>query len=42
MASAAQRRSGGLVFFSTAFIVFWLMLAIGPFIWTLWGSFKFR
>lgn len=40
MASAAQRRSGGLVFFSTAFIVFWLMLAIGPFIWTLWGSFK--
>ncbi|MXX88831.1 MAG: carbohydrate ABC transporter permease [Boseongicola sp. SB0677_bin_26] len=40
MASVAQRRSPGLIFFSTAFIVFWLMIATGPFIWTVWGSFK--
>ena len=40
MASVAQRRSPGLAFFSTAFVVFWLMIAAGPFIWTVWGSFK--
>jgi len=40
MASPAQRRSPGFVFFSSAFIVFWLMIATGPFIWTVWGSFK--
>ena len=40
MASAAQRRPFSLAFFGTAFVVFWLMLAAGPFVWTVWGSFK--
>ncbi len=40
MASAAQRRPFGLAFFASAFVVFWLMIAAGPFIWTVWGSFK--
>ena len=40
MASVAQRRPASLVFFSTGFVVFWLMIATGPFIWTVWGSFK--
>ena len=40
MSSIAQRRSGSLAFFSTAFVVFWLMIAVGPFLWTVWGSFK--
>jgi multiple sugar transport system permease protein len=40
MHNAANQRSGFLVFFSTGMIVFWLLLATGPFIWTVWGSFK--
>lgn len=40
MASAAQRRSSGLIFVSTGFVILWLILAAFPFVWTLWGSFK--
>ena len=40
MSSKAAQRSTTLAFFSTAFVVFWLMIAIGPFVWTVWGSFK--
>ena len=40
MASSAQRRPFGLAFFASAFVVFWLMIAAGPFVWTVWGSFK--
>ena len=40
MAAAKDRRSSFLIFFSTGLIVLWLMIAMGPFIWTVWGSFK--
>lgn len=40
MAAAAYRRSPVLVVVSTAFVVFWLIAAGFPFLWTLWGSFK--
>ncbi|MEM9049655.1 MAG: carbohydrate ABC transporter permease [Pseudomonadota bacterium] len=40
MANAATRRSRGLVLFSTGFILLWLVIAAGPFLWTVWGSFK--
>ncbi len=40
MASAARRRPAGLAFLATAFVAFWLMIAAGPFVWTVWGSFK--
>lgn len=40
MAAAAQRHSTMLVLFSTAFVILWLMIASGPFLWTFWGSFK--
>lgn len=40
MTTAAQRRSTGLVFLSTGFILIWVLLAAFPFVWTLWGSFK--
>jgi len=40
MASAANRTPRLLAWFATSMIVFWLMVAIGPFVWTLWGSFK--
>ena len=40
MASAASRRSPGLVFVSTGFVVLWVILAAFPFLWTFWGSFK--
>jgi len=30
----------GLRVFSTVFIIFWLIIAAFPFLWTLWGSFK--
>ena len=40
MATVANRRSTGLIFVSTGFIVLWLIIAAGPFLWTLWGSFK--
>ena len=40
MAAAKDRRSSFLIFASTGLIVLWLMIAMGPFIWTVWGSFK--
>ena len=29
-----------LAWFSTSMVAFWILIAIGPFIWTVWGSFK--
>ncbi|MDE2914405.1 MAG: carbohydrate ABC transporter permease [Paracoccaceae bacterium] len=40
MASQANRRSSPLIWFSTSLIFLWLLIAIGPFAWTVWGSFK--
>ncbi len=40
MASAAQRKPLGLRIALIAFLIFWLILAAFPFLWTLWGSFK--
>jgi len=40
MSNPARKRSGILVWFSTSLIVLWLLIAVGPFIWTVWGSFK--
>ncbi len=40
MAAAAENKSLGLRIFSVGFVIFWLILAAFPFIWTLWGSFK--
>ena len=40
MASRANRTPSLLAWFSTSLIVFWLLIAIGPFVWTMWGSFK--
>lgn len=28
------------MWFSTSLIVLWLLIAVGPFVWTVWGSFK--
>jgi len=38
--SVANRTPRALAWFSTSMIVFWLLIATGPFIWTVWGSFK--
>ena len=38
--SSAMQRSSLLTFFLSSVVVFWVLLAIGPFIWTVWGSFK--
>ncbi|MEM6310550.1 MAG: carbohydrate ABC transporter permease [Pseudomonadota bacterium] len=40
MASAATRSPRLLTWFATSMIMFWLMIAVGPFVWTVWGSFK--
>ncbi len=40
MTAASQKRSSFLAIFSTGFVVLWLMIAAGPFLWTVWGSFK--
>ncbi len=40
MAAAAHRRSTGLAVLSTGFVIFWVIIASFPFLWTLWGSFK--
>ena len=40
MASAANKAPRLLTWFTTSMIVLWLMIAIGPFVWTVWGSFK--
>lgn len=38
--SVANRRSLGLRLAVNGFVVFWLLLAAFPFLWTFWGSFK--
>ena len=38
--AAIQKRSPSLVLFLNGFVGLWLMIAAGPFFWTLWGSFK--
>ncbi len=40
MAVSARRHPSLLVWFSTSLIVLWLLIAVGPFVWTVWGSFK--
>ncbi|WP_372571587.1 carbohydrate ABC transporter permease [Ruegeria jejuensis] len=38
--SVANRRSKGLIWFTTSFVFLWVLIAAGPFFWTVWGSFK--
>jgi trehalose/maltose transport system permease protein len=40
MTTRAQRQPLPLRVFAIAFLVFWMLLAAFPFLWTLWGSFK--
>ncbi|MFV0243983.1 MAG: carbohydrate ABC transporter permease [Qingshengfaniella sp.] len=40
MSSLANRKSPSMVALSTAFVLFWLIVAAFPFLWTMWGSFK--
>jgi ABC-type glycerol-3-phosphate transport system permease component len=40
VATTLQTRPVGLSFLVNSFVVFWVMIAAGPFLWTLWGSFK--
>ena len=40
MSNKAQQMPTGLRIASSIFVIFWLILAAFPFIWTLWGSFK--
>ncbi len=40
MSIPAHRKSPSLVVLSTGFVVFWLVIAAFPFLWTMWGSFK--
>ena len=40
MASRAQQMPVGLRFVINGFIIVWLLMAIFPFFWILWGSFK--
>jgi len=40
MASSFKNRAPLLTWFATSMVVLWLLIAIGPFIWTVWGSFK--
>lgn len=40
MTTQATRMPWMLRLFSSGFIVFWLLIAAFPFVWTLWGSFK--
>ena len=40
MAAAAFRRPLSLRLLSTGFVLFWLILAAFPFLWTIWGSLK--
>ncbi len=40
MSSVAHRRPFHLAAMSTAFVLFWLVLAAFPYVWTVWGSFK--
>ncbi len=38
--TTSQKRPVSLSFLLNSFVVFWVMIAAGPFLWTLWGSFK--
>ena len=40
MATKAQNRVTPLKIFAMIMVLFWIMLASFPFLWTLWGSFK--
>ena len=40
MKSSFKNNAPLLTWFATSMIVLWLLIAIGPFIWTVWGSFK--
>jgi len=40
MSTMAKGKYGLFGWFATSMVVFWLLIAIGPFVWTLWGSFK--
>lgn len=40
MAQPAQHGERFLVWFTTNLVILWLFIAIGPFLWTDWGSFK--
>ena len=40
MSNPSHKSPRLLTWFATSMIVFWLLLAIGPFVWTVWGSFK--
>lgn len=40
MSSHRERRPAALKLILTAFLVLWLAIAIFPFAWTMWGSFK--
>ena len=40
MTSSSKNNAPLLTWFATNMVVLWLLIAIGPFIWTVWGSFK--
>ena len=40
MATPKSRSFGLFGWFATSMVALWLLIAIGPFIWTVWGSFK--
>ncbi len=40
MSDVAIKRPLGLRIWANGFLIFWLILAAFPFLWTLWGSFK--
>ena len=40
MTAMAGRRSGPLALLASAFLLAWIVLAVFPFVWTVWGSFK--
>ena len=40
MASGSQKRSATLNLVLSGFLILWLVVAIFPFAWTFWGSFK--
>ena len=42
MKSKINKYSNQLIIINCIFIIFWLLISIFPFIWTLWGSFKVK
>ncbi|WP_305970704.1 MULTISPECIES: carbohydrate ABC transporter permease [unclassified Mameliella] len=40
MSDLANKKPPSLVALSTIFVLFWLIVAAFPFLWTMWGSFK--